>query len=107
MLAQLSSLQGSQPSRFKAASNEITSRLKAGADTKSGDVGQKLDELAHKFAEAARTGDMSALKPATRSSNAPARGADAYRQAAQRAPMGSDVEQLISDALKDMSHRSA
>ncbi len=107
VLGQLSSLQSAQPSRFKAVSSEITSKLKAEADTHGGDVGKKLGELADKFAEAARTGDMSALRPAGRTSSMPARGADAYRQTAQRAPGGSDVEQLIADALKDMSKRSA
>jgi hypothetical protein len=107
MLEHLSALRSSEPARFKIVSNEITSKLKSEAGAQSGDMGSKLDDLAAKFAEAARTGDMSSLRPASRSSNAPARGAEAYRQTARRAPASSDVEQLISDALKDMSRRSA
>ena len=107
MLEHLSALRSSEPSRFKVVSSEITSKLKTEADTQGGDMGRKLGDLADKFAEAARTGDMSSLRPSSRSSNAPAHGADAYRQTARRAPAGSDVEQLISDALKDMSRRSA
>ena len=107
MLEHLSALSSSEPSRFRLVSNEITSKLKTEAGEQSGDMGSKLDDLAAKFAEAARTGDMSSLRPASRSSNTPARGADAYRQTARRAPGASDVEQLIADALKDISRRSA
>ncbi len=107
MLEHLSSLRSSEPSRFRSASDEITSKLKSEAGAQGGDVGKKLGDLADKFAEAARTGDLSTLRPASRSANAPPRGADAYRLTAQRAKSGSDVEQLISDALKDMSRRSA
>ena len=89
------------------ATNRASADISREADTRGGDMGENLGVLANKFAEAARTGDMSSLRPLGRSSDAPPRGADAYRQTARRAPGVSDVEQLISDALKDMSRRSA
>lgn len=107
MMERLSTLRSSEPARFRVVSNEITSKLKLEAGVQSGDMGKKLGDLADKFAEAARTGDMSTLRPPSRSSNAPPRGADAYRQTARRSPGASEVEQLISDTLKDMSKRSA
>jgi hypothetical protein len=107
MLGQLSSLQASRPARFMVVSGEITSKLKAEAGNQGGDVGKELGALADKFAEAARTGDVSTLRPPSRSTNPTTRGAEAYRQTARRTPMASDVEQLISDALEDMGRRSA
>lgn len=108
MLTKLVELRTSQPSRFRDVSREITSRLQAKADDQGGDVGKQLDQLADKFAEAARTGDMSALRPSVgaRSPGGYVRGADAYRQSAQKVSRGSGIEQIISDALKDITASS-
>jgi hypothetical protein len=78
-----------------------------GADKQGGDAGKALSALADKFAAVAKTGDLSALKPAGMpggaKGSAPPTGAAAYSQNAQKAPLGVDVKQIVADSLNAVS----
>lgn len=66
LLSQLSQLQSSDPEQFKTLMTSISEKLQAAAE--SGDVSGVskgvLSDLADKFTEAAKTGDLSVLQPA-------------------------------------------
>ena len=104
MMKQLTDLQTSDAEQLKKVAADVAEKLKAQAEKQGGDAAQALSQLADKFSQVAKTGDLSALKPTRQSGGArgtaPARGAAAYKQNAEKAGPGVDVKQLVADAVK-------
>jgi hypothetical protein len=63
MLSHLSELQTSDPEQFQATMKQMSDDLRAAAKEKGGEEGQRLSAMADKVDKAAKTGDLSELKP--------------------------------------------
>jgi hypothetical protein len=63
MMSKLESLSTSDPDKFKQVTEDISEKLKAAASQATGTDADMLNKMADRFAEASKTGDMSALKP--------------------------------------------
>jgi hypothetical protein len=70
-LDKLSELKASSPASFKQVMNGVAERLSQLSNFAEGDERDGLSALASKFASAAESGDLSALKPAAASEPAP------------------------------------
>lgn len=105
MLQKLSALQESDPAKFKEVVGQIAEKLQAAADSEEGGGSEMLSDLASRFAEAAETGDLSALQPPSReppaeSSNGAGRARDAYSKNRPPPPPPNDsVKQALDDAF--------
>ena len=62
LLGKLSALKESDPEQFQATLSKMADELRASAKEQSGAAAQRLNGLADKVSEAARTGDLSALQ---------------------------------------------
>lgn len=63
LLKKLSDLQQSDPAKFKEVVQQISDAFASAAKDATGDDATALSDLADKFAQAAQSGDMSALRP--------------------------------------------
>jgi hypothetical protein len=111
MMKQLKDLQTTDAEALKKVAADVADKLKAEAQKQSGDDAQRLSQLADKFAQVAKTGDLSALKPTRQSGGtpgtAPATGAAAYSENAQKGAIGVDVKQIVADAVKAATKATA
>lgn len=102
LVGQLQELQASDPEKAKAVLSKIAEQLKAKAD-ESGD--DKMSALADKFASAAESGDLSALKPNGPPPGHPPEGVvgklanyASYAKSGSEDPM-QQIESILADAL--------
>ena len=99
LVGQLQELQSSDPDKAKAVLSKIAAQLKAKADELGDD---KMGALADKFASAAESGDLSALKPHGPPPGHPPGGPGgklaSYQQSAASDPM-QQIESILSQAL--------
>lgn len=121
LMSRLQDLENTDPDQAKQVLSNIASKL---ADKASSSSDPHLQQLADKFAQAAKTGDLSGLKPqghphphhhhdhasgggAASSSDATAAAAAVSGKAASYTQNGSDpmaeVESILSDALNGVS----
>lgn len=63
LLSHLSDLQKSDPEQFQGTMEDMADRLRAESMAKGGEEGERLAAAADKIDEAAKTGDLSKLKP--------------------------------------------
>ncbi len=95
-LSKLQNLAQTNPTKEKSVLNDIASKLQTQAQATGGDAGQRLSQMADRFAQAAQTGDLSALQSKTPSANgaggATSRALSAYQQ-------NSGVDQSVMDVL--------
>jgi hypothetical protein len=63
MLSKLKELQGSDPAKFQSTMKDMADNLRATAKEQGGKAAEFLNGMADKVTEAAKTGDLSALKP--------------------------------------------
>jgi hypothetical protein len=63
MLSKLKDLQSSDPAKFQSTMKDMADHLRAAAKEQGGKAGEFLNGMADKVTEAAKTGDLSALKP--------------------------------------------
>lgn len=103
LVGQLQELQASDPDKAKAVLSKIAEQLKAKADELGDD---KMGALADKFASAAESGDLSALKPhgpphgppPGRPPGGPAGKLASYEKSAANDPM-QQIESILTQAL--------
>ena len=63
LMRQLSDLSKSDPTKFKEVVQQLSDSFDAAAQNATGEDATRLSELADKFAQAAESGDMLALRP--------------------------------------------
>ncbi len=63
MLAKLSDLKTSDPEKFQSTMKDMADHMRQAAKEQGGDAAKFLNALADKVTEAAKTGDLSSLKP--------------------------------------------
>ena len=114
MMQKLNDLASSDPEKFKEAAQKISSSLSEAAKNSSDSNAAKLySDMASKFAEAAKSGNMSSLKPpkAPNVNGGPqAAVAQAYGNTAQQASGSNPMEKMdgmISDALSGVGASAA
>ena len=84
MFSKLEQLKASDPEKFKQVVTDIASKLKSAAEKQSGPAAAMLSDLAGKFENVAKGGDLSQLKPP----NPPNFAGGARGAAGQRPPQG-------------------
>jgi hypothetical protein len=97
-LSKLQNLAKTDPTKEKSVLGDIANKLQTQAQATGGDAGQRLSQMADRFAQAAQTGDLSSLQPKTSSggSGMASRARSAYQQA-------SGVDQSVMDVLNGES----
>lgn len=98
-LSKLQNLAKTDPTKEKSVLGDIANKLQTQAQATGGDAGQRLSQMAERFAQAAQTGDLSALQ--SKASSATGGGmASRVRSAYQQA---SGVDQSLMDVLNSES----
>jgi hypothetical protein len=106
LFGQLADLAKTDPAKFKKAAAEISEKLKDEAGSATGKKAEFLTKLADRFDEAARTGDVSALKP--QGTDGPHKHGHHHHGSSGATPDGSQASpfqslaQVISAALQDV-----
>jgi hypothetical protein len=97
-LGKLQNLAQTNPTKEKSVLSDIANKLQTQAQSAGGDTGQRLSQMADRFAQAAQTGDLSGLqaKAAAGGSGATSRKLSAYQQ-------NSGVDQSVLDVLNGES----
>lgn len=65
LIKELSQLRQSDPVKFESRMNEMATRLRDAAKNRSGDEAASMNAMATRISEASKSGDLSALRPAT------------------------------------------
>ncbi len=113
MMQKLNDLASSDPEKFKEAAQKISDSLSEAAKNSSDSNAAKMySDMASKFAEAAKSGNMSSLTPpkAPNGTGAQAAAAQAYGNTAQQSSGSNPMEKMdsiISSALSGVGASEA
>lgn len=91
----LQAWQQQDPDKLKSVLSDIADKLNTAADSATGKQAQMLHDLAQKYQEAAKTGDLSQLKPAHRHHGRHRGGEQASSSDAQGTSTGVNMKQLF------------